>query len=136
MGAKMSKESERWLRQSEADLKAAKDSLEDNNFEWSCFQSQQSAEKSLKSYLYSLGYTSFITHSVKLLIKECGKRNKVFLGLMEEARALDTYYIPTRYPNGLDEDIAPVDYYDKEDAQKCLRFATLILKTVKKFMKS
>ena len=47
----MRKEAKRWLRQSEADLKAAKDSLKDSNFEWSCFQAQQSAEKSLKAYL-------------------------------------------------------------------------------------
>lgn len=35
----------KWLKQAEADLKAAKDSLEDRNYEWSCFQSQQSGEK-------------------------------------------------------------------------------------------
>jgi len=45
-------------------------------------------------------------------------------------------HIPTRYPNGLDQDLAPVDYYDEEDAEKCLKFAMLILKTVKKFIKN
>jgi hypothetical protein len=44
----MNKEAERWLRRAEADLKAAGDSLKDKNFEWCCFQSQQSAEKALK----------------------------------------------------------------------------------------
>jgi HEPN domain-containing protein len=48
------------------------------------------------------------------------------------ARRLDTYYIPTRYPNGLDENIAPADYYDREDAEQCINFATSILTTVKK----
>jgi len=35
----MRKEAERWLRQAEADLKAAKDSFKDENYEWCCFQS-------------------------------------------------------------------------------------------------
>jgi HEPN domain-containing protein len=39
----------KWLKQAEADLKAAKDSLNDENYEWSCFQSQQSGEKALKA---------------------------------------------------------------------------------------
>jgi len=132
----MRKEAKRWLRQAEADLKAAKDSLKDSNFEWSCFQAQQSAEKSLKAYLYNLGHTSIMTHSIRILIKECGKKQKDFLKLKEAARTLDTYYIPTRYPNGLDEDIAPVDYYEKEDAEKCLSFATSVLKSVKEYLKS
>ncbi|MCM8779128.1 MAG: HEPN domain-containing protein [Candidatus Omnitrophica bacterium] len=132
----MNKEAKRWLRQAEADLKAAKDSLEDGNFEWSCFQAQQSAEKSLKAFLYNLGYTSITTHSVKILLKECKKKQTKFKGLEDAARGLDVYYIPTRYPNGLDENIAPVDYYDKEDAVKCLNYATSILNTVKRYIKS
>jgi len=130
----MRKEAERWLRQAEADLKACKDSLKNSNFEWSCFQAQQSAEKALKSYLYNLGYTSIITHSIKILVRECAKRQGDFLKLEKISRVLDTYYIPTRYPNGLDKDIAPADYYDKGDADKCLRFATSILKTVKELI--
>lgn len=50
----MRKEAKKWLRQAEADLKACRDNLKDGNFEWSCFQTQQSAEKALKAYLYNL----------------------------------------------------------------------------------
>lgn len=131
----MRKEARKWLRQSEADLKAAQDSLNDGNYEWSCFQSQQSAEKGLKAYLYNLGYTSFTTHSVKILLKKCQEKDKTFVKAEEAARTLDNYYIPTRYPNGLDADMAPTDYYDKKDAEKCLKYATLILRTVKKYIK-
>lgn len=131
----MRKEAKRWLRQAEADLKTAKDSLKDRNYEWSCFQAQQSAEKMFKAFLYNLGYTSLITHSMKILLKESMKKNHAFSDLKEAARILDTYYIPTRYPNGLDEDMALVDYYDKEDAARCLGCATLILSTVRKYIK-
>jgi len=105
------------------------------NYEWSCFQSQQSAEKCLKAYLYELGYTSITTHSIKMLVKECTSKEKAFSRLKEAASALDAYYIPTRYPNGLDDDLAPVDYYDKEDAERCLRYATSVSDNVKKFLK-
>lgn len=132
----MRKEAMRWLRQAEADLKAAKDSAHDENYEWCCFQSQQSAEKALKAYMYNLGYTSLTTHSIKLLVKESARENDDFSQLDDAARILDSYYIPTRYPNGLDGDTAPVDYYDKKDAEQCLNLATSILNKVKKFIKS
>ena len=132
----MNKEANRWFRQAEADLKAATDSLRDGNYGWSCFQSQQAGEKSLKAYLYDKGYTSILTHSIKKLVGECRKRDEKFVELEEAGRTLDAYYIPTRYPNGLDDEMAPVDYYDKKDAEKCLNYAISILKIVKKYMTS
>jgi len=47
------KESMRWSRQAEKDLKASKNSLKSGDYEWACFQAQQAAEKALKSILYS-----------------------------------------------------------------------------------
>lgn len=131
----MRREAKRWLREAESDLKAAKDSLSSGNYNWSCFQCQQSAEKALKAYLYNLGYTSLITHSVKILLRHCIKKNRIFENLMDAAKNLDMYYIPTRYPNSLDTDIIPSEYFDREDAQRCVKFATSILKIVKKYIK-
>lgn len=121
----------KWLKQAEADLKAAKDSLSDGNYEWSCFQSQQSGEKALKAYLYEKGYTSIMTHLLKELIGECSKLDKSFNVVKKDARNLDMFYIPTRYPNGLGGDLAPTEFYEKEDAEKCINSAELILNTVK-----
>lgn len=132
----MRKEAAKWLRQAEADLKAPKDSLEHGHFEWSCFQSQQSAEKSLKALLYNKGYTSIVTHSAKRLVTEALKIDASLSELSTDARFLDMFYIPTRYPNGLDEDMAPTDFYEEEDAQKCLNSATSILNAVKKYLNS
>lgn len=124
----------KWLRQADADLKAARDSLKDGNYEWSCFQSQQSGEKALKACLYEKGYTSIMTHSLKELIKECLKLDTLFNELSNDARTLDMFYIPTRYPNGLSGDLAPTEFYEREDAEKCISSAELILKTVKSFL--
>lgn len=132
----MRRSASRWLRRLDADLKAARDSLEDGNYEWSCFQSQQAAEKALKAYLYENGYTSIMTHLLKELVKECSKHDQIFLSIMSEAKHLDMYYIPTRYPNGLGGDLTPSEFYEKEDAERCISYAESILKTVKESLSS
>jgi HEPN domain-containing protein len=50
----------RWVDQAEADLKTARDCLEDGNYYASAFFGQQSAEKSLKGFLYSKGFRAII----------------------------------------------------------------------------
>ena len=127
----MRKIAQKWLRQAEADLKAANDSIQDGNFEWSCFQAQQCGEKALKAFLYEKGYTSIVTHSLKELMRECSKLDTSFNDLMKHGRTLDMYYIPTRYPNGLGGDLAPTDFYEKDDAETCLNSATSILTRAK-----
>ncbi len=43
------------------------------------------------------------------------------------ARFLDTFYLSTRYPNTLVGELAPADYYQKEDAERCLSSTESIL---------
>jgi HEPN domain-containing protein len=129
------REIKKWTVQAEADLKAAKDSLKDGHYDWACFQSQQSAEKALKSFLYSRGYTSIITHSLKELVRECKRVEREFSALESKARHLDTFYIPMRYPNGLVGDLSPSEFYEKEDAEKCVNYAESILREAKRFLK-
>ncbi|MGD2248291.1 MAG: HEPN domain-containing protein [Candidatus Methanofastidiosia archaeon] len=125
----------RWLKQSEADFSAAQDSLKSKHFEWACFQAQQAAEKALKAFLYSQGLRSIITHSItELLIK--AQEYASFDISLKYAKTLDSYYIPTRYPNGLPGTNVPAHFYSKEDAELCINYAELILKIVKKYMKS
>ena len=132
----MVKEAQRWLKQADADYAATQHSVQSGDFEWSCFQAQQAAEKSLKAYLYHLGYTSIMSHSLTELIRECTKLEKGFSDFRSQAKSLDMYYIPTRYPNGLAGDLAPTDFYEQEDAQQCLSSAGLILAGAKKFLPS
>lgn len=124
----------KWLKQAEADLQAARDSYQDRHYEWSCFQAQQSGEKALKAYLYEKGYTSIMTHLLKELVRECLKLDNAFEAITHEARNLDMFYIPTRYPNGLSGELAPTEFYEEEDARRCLRSAELILQTVKSLL--
>lgn len=127
---------DKWLRQALADLEAARVSLAAGHFEWSCFQAQQAAEKAMKAFLYARGYTSILTHSLKELTSEAVKLEPVFRNVASAARRLDTFYVPTRYPNGLAGDMTPAEFYEQEDAEQCLSFAESILTIVKEHVKS
>ena len=129
------RETKKWFTQAEEDLKAAKDSLKSGHYNWACFQAQQSAEKTLKFFLYSQGYTSIITHSIKELVRECKKIEKGFSEVESYARHLDMFYIPTRYPNGLAGELAPAEFYEMEDAEQCISYAELISESVKRSSK-
>ena len=129
-------EVQRWLRQAEKDLESARDSLTAKHYEWACFQSQQAAEKALKAFLYSKGLRAILTHSIRDLVLDCSKFNKGFGNLVSQGKVLDSYYIPTRYPDGLVGNEIPSEYYSQEDASQCISYAELILKMVKRFMLS
>lgn len=75
-----------------------------------------------------------MTHSLKELARECSKLDASFKALSNDAKTLGMYYIPTRYPNGLAGELAPTEFYEWEDAEKCIRSAELILKTVTIFL--
>jgi HEPN domain-containing protein len=116
-----------WLRQAEADLEHAQSALESEDYEWSCFASQQGAEKAIKSLYFHLHGDPW-GHSLLVLMEGLPDptRASVTTELLDSARALDKHYIPTRYPNGFAEG-APTDYYTKRDAEDCIGHATSIL---------
>jgi HEPN domain-containing protein len=45
---------------------------------------------------------------------------------LNDARSLDKFYIPTRYPNGFDAG-APADYYTHQDAEAAYEAAQRIM---------
>ena len=127
-------EEQRWLRQAEKDLQSARDSVAAKHYEWACFQSQQAAEKALKAFLYSKGLRAILTHSVRDLVLDCSKHEKDLGKLVSQGKVLDSYYISARHPNALVGNQIPAEYYSQEDADQCISYAELILKTAKRFM--
>src|SRR3990167_1234237 len=99
----------RWMAQAEADFKAAETSARGGHFEWACFQAQQAAEKAVKSVLFGQGFTTAWGHSLVNLVQEAAVRGPAIASLDAEARNLDKYYVPTRYPNGLAAPAIPAD---------------------------
>ena len=65
----MGKRFKDWLAQAESDLEHAKKSLGMRDYNWSCFASQQCAEKSLKALYDFLGGEGW-GHVVVKLLKE------------------------------------------------------------------
>ncbi|MEM1586990.1 MAG: HEPN domain-containing protein [Candidatus Bathyarchaeia archaeon] len=124
----------RWLDQASADLKTAKDCLDDGNYYASAFFSQQAAEKALKGFLYSKGYRALLTHSVMDLLEEASKIEGAFRNFLDYGRELDRHYIGSRYPNLYPSGPA-YKYYTREIAEECLSYAESILREVKKFLK-
>lgn len=115
-----------WFRQAEADLRHAHHSLELGDFEWSCFAAHQAAEKALKSVFLKSGMDAW-GHTITILIGNLPKTvDAPTETLVNFARMLDKYYIPTRYPNGF-ESGAPTDFYTAEEARNAIRQAEAIL---------
>ena len=62
------------------------------------------------------------------------KLERAFAAVRKDARTLDMYYVPTRYPNGLGGDLAPTEFYEDEDAEACIGSAESILQTATGFL--
>ncbi len=123
-------EAARWFRQAECDLAAAQVSIQGARYEWACFQAQNAAEKAVKSLLYAAGYRKILTHSVYELLLESRKRAGCMPCQEQEEKLLDNVDITSRYPNGLAGSMIPSEYFTKEDADRCLHSAGLILDAV------
>ncbi len=114
-----------WLEQARRDLKAARDSAEDENFEWSCFQAQQAAEKALKALLRYHNQEP-MGHTLIQLLAMAGQFEGIPQGMDSIARELDRHYIQPRYPNGFASGY-PAQYYDLKAAEEAIRQAQTIL---------
>lgn len=124
------KDAARWLLQAKADINAAKGSLNNRNYEWACFQSQQAAEKALKALWYYYSFEPW-GHSVLKLIFDFPENDikESLKPLINKAKELDKLYIPTRYPNGL-PDLTPTEVFTDEEATKAIESAEAIIKKI------
>jgi HEPN domain-containing protein len=53
---------------------------------------------------------------------------------LSKIKKLDQYYIAARYPNGLPDNI-PHEYYSREDAEECLKYAGQTISLIEKLIK-
>lgn len=66
----MSRRVDDWLRQTDKDLRHAKNALKDGDYEWSCFASKQAKGKTLKALYLNLGEDSFEHLILKIKMRE------------------------------------------------------------------
>jgi len=119
-----------WFNQSLKDLEQAKISLKHKRYEWACFASHQAAEKAIKSLHLHLGEEVW-GHTIEKLLKELPFR--ISQKLIDKAKVLDSFYIPTRYPNGFPEG-APYQHYGKLQAEEAIKYAKEIIEFVRSKM--
>ncbi|MEW6755402.1 MAG: HEPN domain-containing protein [Candidatus Latescibacterota bacterium] len=125
----------RWLEQAQADLKWVRHLAEEGAHYLVCFLAQQAAEKGLKAILYALGEEQVVGHSVRRLSQRVAEAGAVAAGdaaQVDRWGVLDSYYIPTRYPNGLPEDI-PARVYNREAAASALGLAEEVVGQVERW---
>jgi HEPN domain-containing protein len=112
-----------WFRQAERDLEQARSSAREERHEWACFAAQQAAEKAVKALHLSLGQEAF-GHVVARLLRELPVETPALL--IEQARVLDSFYIPTRYANGHPEG-APFEHFGSLQSAEAIRYASEII---------
>lgn len=117
------KKYEAWLKQARKDLLWAKDTASAGHYAQSCFVSQQVAEKALKAIAYFRGYDLIKSHSLVNIIKDLSINSQ----LAEYARVLDLYYLSSRYPDALPDNIVPSDFFTKDQAESAIKMAEAFL---------
>ncbi len=100
----------RWITNASSTLKSALNDGESGFYNWACFKAQQASEFSIKAYLRGTGNDSF-GNSISMLLQ----KGDFDTAIINKAKKLDKYYIPTRYTDSW-SDGTPEDYYTKEDA--------------------
>jgi HEPN domain-containing protein len=116
-----------WLAQAERDLKQAESSQKEDRHEWACFAAHQCAEKAIRS-LHLFKQQEAWGHVISKLMSELPFQ--VDPELVDKAKVLDAFYIPTRYANGHPEG-APFEHYGKLQSQDAIHYAGEILEFVR-----
>lgn len=123
-------EGRRWLEQAEEDLKWTHHLVREGAYHIACFLAQQVAEKALKGFLYAQGREIVLGHSVERLCHDAAQYNAVFAVHAQRWAILDSYYVPTRYPNSLPGSI-PAKVYTQEAAAEAVQLAEEVVTVVK-----
>jgi HEPN domain-containing protein len=113
-----------WLRESEAELRAAETLFGAGHYSWTCFTAHQSAEKSFKAVLLHLGKRT-ATHDIVDLLKALSPNLAIPADVVKAGNTLNRYYVATRYPDSFATG-APSDKYFEPDAKEAVELARLI----------
>ena len=90
---------EDWMKQAKHDLQHARNSLENQDYEWCCFAAQQSAEKAVKS-LFRHTVASVQVNSVTILLAKLPESVRPATELVDKARKTQWRKSNSSYNNG------------------------------------
>lgn len=120
-------QAQRWIATALEDMQAVRALIVAGLHAQACFYAQQAAEKALKAIWFAQD-TDPRGHSNSHLLLDFAAREQIvgYEHLMQQARLLDQFYVPTRYPDGL-PDLTPGQVYGIEDATRALNAAVVIV---------
>lgn len=121
-----------WFNQGKRDLERARLDIQYKYYEWACFTSQQASEKFLKALAMKLGFDIW-GHSLTEILKIISQKIEIPEHIVEDAKQLDLYYIPTRYPNGFPSG-KPADYFTEKQAREAIDAADNIGKFCERYL--
>ena len=121
-----------WLRQAERDLEQAEESRRADRHEWACFAAHQAAEKAVKAAHLHSGQDAW-GHVIAQLLAELPPTFGVSQGLIDRAKVLDNFYIPTRYADAHPAG-APFEHYGPLQSEEAIRHARAIVDFVRDAM--
>ena len=116
-----------WLLQAEADLRSTIANRDAGLFAHACFAAQQASEKALKALAYFRGADLVKSHSLGTIIKDLAI-NGILTGY---ALQLDLYYLATRYPDALPDDVVPAERFSEDQANSAIEMAKAFLDCAK-----
>ena len=127
-------EAKRWFFQAENDFSFVKWVRKEGSFfDKGCFIAQQAGEKALKACLYACGERRIIGHSLFELTQALCAKDGCFHALINQAKRLDRFYIPTRYPNGLPGG-CPFQVFTAEDISEACEDVKEVMDVCKRFL--
>lgn len=123
----MNENVELWLQFAREDIQAARELMKADLFNQCCFHAQQGAEKALKAEIAATGHAPPKLHS----LAELHERSSITLenNMADAIQELDTYYIPSRYPDAL-PGIKPSGMPGRTDAEAAIETAATLLEIV------
>lgn len=119
-----------WFRQAEHDLEMAEAALAEGRHDWACFAAHQAAEKAVKAMHLEFGQEAW-GHGVERLLRDLP--HEIPSGLADRAKVLDTFYVPTRYPDSHPEGAA-FEHYGPLQSQEAVAHAGAIVGFVRDAM--
>lgn len=129
------KESDRWLRQAEYDLKVAEWNQQGGFHAPACFWAQQSAAKCLRAFLFMNGEDARETRSVVDLLDRAMTYEEEFKKFVGSSTSLDIYYKTSRFPDAIPGGI-PAEIITEKDSRDAIRQASDMLAVVEKKRKN
>lgn len=125
-----------WFETAQNDLNASKISLDNQLYEWTCYQAVQSVEKTLKGVIVHAGWRPPKTHKLGVLVSMCNKANNLFSNVRLNFRVLESYTFISRYPFVYPDqgNRTPHEIIQKKDAETCYNIAKDLYDKVNDFL--